>query len=115
MSNAQTRIAIRDSATGVAGVTVHPVRPASPQPLDAWIRWRGAERGDGFVFMNTWAVLVVVAADEQKADELADTVGYALAAALQDDDVLFIDAITAVEIPTSAGGLNGVQILGRSE
>ena len=115
MSNSETRIAIRDSATGIAGVTVHPTRPATPQPLDGWVRWRGAERADGFTFMNSWALLVVVAADEEKADDLADTIGYALAAALQDDDVLFVDSITAVGIPTSAGELKGVQIIGRSE
>lgn len=114
MSNAQTRAAIRTAAS-VAGVTVHPTRPSTPQPFDGWVRWRGAERADGHLFMNTWAVVIVLGADEQKADDMIDTVGYAVAAALEDDDVLFVDTITAVAIATSAGDFNGVQILGRSE
>jgi hypothetical protein len=113
MSNATTRAAIATAANTVDGVTVHAVKPASPGPGDGWVRWRGAERADGFAFMNTWQLVVIVAPDDAKSDEQTDRLGYALAEALE--PVIFIDSLEAVAIATSAGQLRAVEIIGRSE
>lgn len=113
MSNADTRAAIAAAANTVTGVHVHAVKPTAPGPGDGWLRWRGAERADGFVFMNTWQLLVVVAADDEKSNEQSDQLGYALASALE--PVIFVDSLEAVGIATSAGQLRGLEIIGRSE
>jgi hypothetical protein len=113
MSNAQMRLDIAAAANTVDGVHIHPVKAAAPGPGDGWVRWRGAERADGHAYMQTWQVLIVVASDEAKADESVDRLAVDLADALE--DVLFIDSFTAVAIPTSAGPLSGLEIIGRSE
>lgn len=117
MSNAAQRAALVAAADGTTAgaftVHAHARRPATMRPGDAWVRWRGSERGDGDAFVNTWAVIVAVDADEQTADDMADSLGYALADALE--PVMFVDAVTPVAIATSAGDVNGLQVQGRSE
>jgi hypothetical protein len=117
MTSAAERAALVTAADGVTAgdftVRAHESRPAAPAPGDAWVRWRGAQRDAGFLFVNTWAVLVVVAADETTADAMADQLGYALAGALE--PVMFVDAITPVVMATSAGDMQGLQLTGRSE
>jgi len=117
MSNATQRAALIAAADGVTvgDFTVHAYdrRPATMKPGDAWVRWRGAERADGFAFINTWAVIVIVSGEEQVADDMADQLAYALAGALE--PVMFIDAITPVAQATSAGDMNAIQIMGKSE
>jgi hypothetical protein len=117
MSNTAQRAALVAAADGVTAsdftVHCHTTRPSAPQPGDAWVRWRGAERGDGFLFINTWALFVVLGPDENIADDMADTLGYALADVLE--PIAFVEGILPVALATSAGDMNGIQITGRSE
>ena len=114
MSNADTRAEIAAAVSTVTGLNGFVQRPVSPNAGDAWPLWRGGERSDGSVFVNTWAVLLVLPSSETTADEWADLYGVQLADALE--SVMFVDAIAPATISAgSAGELLALMITGRSE
>jgi len=120
VSNDQTRADIVALASTVEGVTAYAKRPATLRSGDAWVRWRGAERADGFLFYNTWALIVLLSEDEQTADEQADRLAYELAAVLEDgtddtDGVLFVTGMQPVAVASTAGDFKAIEVQGRSE
>lgn len=46
------------------GVKAYAKKPTSAQTGDAWVRWAGAERGEGVSFEISWNVLVLVPTSE---------------------------------------------------
>ena len=116
MSNAETRQAIAEAMTTVAGITGYPTTPSTPRVGDAWPQWRGAERAGGSAYTNTWNVLVVLPQDDEvTADGFADTHFDDIHDALE--PVLFIDGMQPAEIPVSdqSRPMLALLITGRSE
>jgi hypothetical protein len=113
MSNADTRAAIAAAISTVDGLTGYVKRPTAMKPGDGWPQWRGAARADGFGFLETWAVLVVLPDNETTADEWADSHGYALATALE--PVMFVESIAPATIPASGNDIYALMITGRTE
>jgi hypothetical protein len=113
MDNAANREAIALALSEVDGVTGYRRRPQNPAPGDAWPLWRQAERADGFVFTQTFAIMVILPSQEQDADEFADSHGEALADALE--SVLYIETMAPAVVATSAGEMLALLITGRTE
>jgi hypothetical protein len=113
MSNADTRQAIAAALSRVTGIHGHPARPTALSEGDAWPQWRGSEKAGGHAFTNTWAVLVVLPADDVSADAFVDAHGEQLVNALR--PVLYVSALTPAEIPSEAGPMYALLITGRSE
>lgn len=111
MSNADTRAAIAAALSTVTDVTGYERRPRSFKSGDAWPLWRGAERGDASMYVNTWQVIVVLPVTEEKADEWADSHGYAIADALP----LFVDSMVPSLLPAEGDGIPALLITGRVE
>lgn len=113
MSNADTRTAIAAALTGVDGITGYARRPRAPKTGDAWPLWRGSQRDGGVAFVETWAVVIALAGDEQAAEEFADARGEELEDALH--PVLFVDTYAPAVVGTDAGDSNALMITGRTE
>jgi hypothetical protein len=113
MSNADTRTALATALSEVDGITGYPRRPRSVRTGDAWPLWRGSERAGGTAFVETWAVVVALAGDEQAAEEFADARGAEIEDALH--PVLFVDGFTPAVVGTDAGDTNALMITGRTE
>ena len=113
MSNADTRQAIADALSDVAGVKGYPRRPRSPKAGDGWPLWRGSERADGAAFMETFAVIIALPADEQNADTFADAHAEALEEALR--PVLWVESLAPAVTATDSGDMNALMITGRTE
>jgi hypothetical protein len=113
MNNAQNRADLAAALTGVEGVTGYPRRPTAVKAGDAWPLWRGAERSDGFTFVQTFAVIVALPGEEAQADVNADAYGPLLADALE--GLMFVESIAPATVDTSAGDMNALLITGRME
>lgn len=113
MSNADTRAALAAALSTVDGVTGYARRPNVTKPGDAWPMWRGSERADGWGYLETWAVVIVLPGAEDTADAFADEHQAALDAALR--PVLHVDSFAPATLPSSAGDLFALMITGRSE
>jgi len=113
MNNAAHRNEIAAALSTVPGVTGYPRRPTAVKAGDAWPLWRGAERSDGFTFVQTFAVIVALPGDEAQADTNADTAAEPLAEALE--PILFVESITPATVGTSEGDMNALMITGRVE
>ena len=114
--SATTRQTIAAAASTVDGIQCHEERPTSPQAGDAWPLVAGIERGEGAaaaVFQTTWRVAVVLAGDVGTATDQFDTLLPQLCDALQAE--IFVDSARPLTIPTEAGTLYGLELLGRSE
>lgn len=115
MSLAATRAAIAAAAADVDDVTGYPARPAVPRPGDAWVMWAGAERDAGFLFVHTWRLIVVLAADEHTADAMNEEWSQALASAVEDAGAMYVDAIAPTVLATQGGDLYALTLTGRTE
>ena len=113
MSRAQTRQAIADALSTVAGIHGYPARPDVMGEGDAWPQWRGSAPR-AYAAEHTWAVLIVLPqADDVSADSFADEHEEALTDALR--PVMSVDSIAPAEIASEAGPLYALLITGRSE
>lgn len=108
-----TRDAIASAVSTVEGLTGYRRRPKAPKVGDAWPLWRGSERSDGWAFVQTWMVVVVLPGDEATADEWADQYGAPLFEALE--PVMFVDKIEPAAIAASSTDMYALQITGRTE
>jgi hypothetical protein len=115
MSLSDDRQAIADAIASITGLTGYTRPPKSVKAGDGWPRWRGSDRADGFAFVNTWAVIIALPGEEERADEWADRIGLPLAEALQDRDVLFVTDIDPAEVPVNGTPTFALMITGRSE
>lgn len=115
MSLERKRAEIADALNTAPGVRGYPTPPTAPKTGDAWPRWRGDERADGFMFMRTWAVFVVTPQDEVLAADWADEHGWAIAEALEDTGVLFVTGVEPVKVPVAGPDTFALMITGRSE
>jgi hypothetical protein len=91
MSLARVRQALADALIDGAGVSVR-ARPskAVPKPGDGWVVVQRLTPADFTSCLATLAVVVVLSADEAKAEESLDTLGVAL-----------IDAVTSSTLNTA--------------
>lgn len=111
-----TRQSIAEAVSTVDGLQGYPERPTSPTTGDAWPLVRGIARGEGAaaaVFETTWAVAIVLAGDVGTATDMFDEVLPQVVQALQSE--VFVDSGRPLTIPTEAGSLYGLEIIGRSE
>ncbi len=113
MDNAQVRAAISAALSEVDGLTGYERRPMSPRPGDAWPLWRGSERSGGYVFVQTFAVVVALPAGEVDADSFADSHGVEIADALE--SVLFVDTMAPAVVAAEGGDMLALMITGRTE
>jgi hypothetical protein len=113
VSNADTRLAIAAAVSTVTNHTGYARRPTVPKPGDAWPQWRGNERADGFAFVESWAVLIMLPSEEVSADEWADTYGEQLLAALE--PVMFVDQLQPAVFKLSNNDAYALMITGRTE
>ena len=114
--SATTRASIAAAVSTVDGLQGHPSRPNAPQAGDSWPLVAEISRGEGAaaaVFQTTWRVAVVLGPDVGTATDQFDAVLKNLCEALQAE--LFVDAARPLTIPTEAGTLYGLEIIGRSE
>ena len=111
-----TRQTIAAALSEVDGVQGYDERPTSPTAGDAWPLVRELTRGEGAaaaVFQTTWSVAVVLGGDVGTATDQFDTLLPLLVDALQ--SLLFVDQARPLSIPTEAGQMYGLEIIGRSE
>lgn len=111
--SATTRASIAAAVSTVDGLTGYADRPVPPSPGDAWPLVAELNRGPGSVFETTWRVAVVLSGDVGTATDQFDTLIPQLCQALQSE--LYVDQARPLTIPTEAGSLYGVEIIGRSE
>lgn len=85
MSLSTARQALADALSDVEGVTVRP-RPskAAPKPGDGWVTVQRLAPADFTACTATLAAVVVLSADEAKAEESLETLGVALIDAVTD-------------------------------
>lgn len=113
MSNATTRAAIAAAVSTIDGLKGYAKRPDSIASGDAWPRWRGAQRGEQRLFVNTWSVVVALPADEDIADDWADQYGEQLVDALS--PVLYVTDIDPAVLPMGGTDTLALQITGIAE
>jgi hypothetical protein len=111
--SATTRQSIADVMSTIDGVQGFPKRPDTVNVGDSWPLVREMNRGPGTVFETVWAVAVVLGGDAGTATDLFDQIVPAATQALQSE--LYVDQARPLTIPTEAGTLYGVEIIGRSE
>lgn len=114
MSHADTRAALAAAINTIDGLKGYAHRPTVFKAGDAWPQWRGGERADvGFVFSNTWVVIVVVPTDERTADEWSDVYGDDVCGALE--PVMYVESQMPIEVPAEGGAMLALAFTGRSE
>jgi hypothetical protein len=100
MSLARGREAIVDALRPVVGVKPHTYRPTTPNVGDAWPLLGPLERDQGWAFIVTWRVLVLLPQDERAASDWLDANLEAIFDAL--NPAGFVDRAEPVTI--TAGG-----------
>jgi hypothetical protein len=113
MSRAQMRVDIAAALSEVAGITGHARRPGTIRAGDAWPLWRGAERGAGSTYVDTFAVFIALPGNEDSADEFVDDKGGLVEDALR--RWLFVDSMAPAILGSDAGDSYGLMIMGRTE
>ncbi len=114
MSNADTRTALAAALSTVDGVTGHVRKPVAIKPGDGWPQWAGAERTDGYEFLQAWTVTVVTnQGGADAADAFLDAHGGDLADALQ--PLLYVVSMTPALLKTGGDDLYALTITGRTE
>lgn len=63
----ESRAEIVDALDGLTGITGHAKQPHIVKAGQAWPRWTGATRGPGDSWLNTWAALVILPNDDDRA------------------------------------------------
>jgi hypothetical protein len=114
VSNSETRQAIADAVSTIVGLKGYARRPNAPKPGDAWPLWRGGERADGHVMLNTWAVVLLLPGDEERADSWVDQHGDDLFDALE-THAMSVDRIVPATTPLAGTDAFALMITGRSE
>lgn len=109
-----TKEAIAAALAGVAGVTGYAAKPTILATGDAFIRWGGWARLNGFL-VATYRVIIVTPQGEADADAWIYEHADLLVDALQ--PVLYVDSVEPTLLPAegSQGGLFTVTITGRTE
>lgn len=117
MSTAETRVAIAEALSTVDGITGYAQKALAkaPKPGDGWVVRRGGQRADGWAFMQTWAVVIVLQdGDEIQADRWIDAHIDALVDALE--PVMFVESWAPAVTPmTGNPQALALLITGRSE
>lgn len=98
-----TRESIADVLTTVDKVRGHANRPRTYKAGDAWPLVGSVDRYNGLMWQTTWRILLCLGGDEVKADKLLEQVAVPIAQALQDADVLYVNAIVPFLMPTEEG------------
>lgn len=106
------REAIAAALTGVDKVTGYAYRPKSPKLGDAWPLIDTINRYQGLMFIPAWKVQMWLGQDERKADAFLELVAVPVARALQTADVLFVNTVQPVILPTEAGDVFGAEFTG---
>lgn len=111
--SATTRQTIAAAVSTVDGLHGHENRPTAPAAGDAWALVAELNRGPAKVFETTWRVAIVLSGDVGTATDQFDTLIPQVCDALSAE--LYVDSARPLTIPTEAGSLYGVEIIGRSE
>lgn len=121
MSIAGRRQAIADACNAITltapdRIKVYPHRRQVPAPQegDGWVLFRGFQRGPASAYLATYAVVIILPSDEQKADEWIENNTDALDDALR--PIIFVDSFLPAEYPLQANSAAlALLITGRSE
>lgn len=108
-----TRQTLAAAVSTVDGLQGYDERPTSPQAGDSWPLVAEINRGPGDTFEWTWRIAIVLGGDVGTATDMFDTVVPAVVQALKAE--IYVDSARPLTIPTEAGSLYGVEIIGRSE
>lgn len=106
------RAAIAAALSTVPKVKGYSYRPTTRKIGDAWPLIDGINRYQGLMFIPAWKVVMWLGQDEKKADEFLELVAVPVARALQSADVLYVNSIQPVILPTEAGDVFGAEFTG---
>jgi hypothetical protein len=105
---------IAEAASSVAGVDVVPYYRQSARVGDGFVRLAGkAKAANGFGYVDTWDVLIVLPQDLVTAEKFMEQVQAPLLAAL--DVPMSVQSFTPTSIAFDALAVNGVVITGARE
>jgi hypothetical protein len=99
--------------SSVAGVTGYEFRPTGLAAGDAWPLIASMDASEGYDYLTSWRVLVVLPSDERAAATQFETWTPLLIDALR--PVAFVESVAPVTIQTSAGEIPGIQLTARSD
>jgi hypothetical protein len=108
-----SRASIAEALSTVAGVTGYTDRPKATKPGDAWPLVDSLTRVIGDAFETRWRIAVTIANDVGTATDRFDELIPLVTQALK--PVLYVDSARPITVPSEAGDLFGVEIIGRSE
>lgn len=106
------RAAIAVALSTVPKVRGLQYRPKTPRLGNAWPLIDQINRSAGLMFIPTWKAVMWLGQDEKKADSFLEEVAIPVARALQDADLLFVNLIQPVILPTEAGDVFGAEFTG---
>lgn len=98
-----TRQSIADVLSTVDDVKGYAARPRAMKIGDGWPLVGSIDRYNGLMWMTTWRILLCLGGDEKKADTFLEQAAVPIAQALQDADVLYVNAIVPFLMPTEGG------------
>lgn len=114
MSLSTDRAALALAVSTVAEIEGYELPPKVIRVGDAWPQLGPISRGDDGYLLVEWQVVVVLSAEPAQLVERMDALADQLVEAMR--PVLFVESITPVAVPTSAGSdLVAVEIRGRKE
>lgn len=115
--SAEARTAIAAAASTVAGVNCKPYYRQSAKPGDACVRLASrAKAGNGFGYVDTWQVWLVLPQDLAAAEKWIDEHGPELEAALEQEFIGGVATVTPADLQFGNGpGVNGVIYEGARE
>lgn len=111
-----SRTTLAAALVGYPGVKPYPYRPTSPKVGDAWPMWRGAsaDGAPGHSLAHSWALLIVLPADERAASEWIDANLDGLCDAIR--PAAFVTEVDPVILPVNGTpGLPALQFTCESE
>lgn len=95
-------------------IYTHRAQVPSPQEGDGWVLFRGFTRGPASAYLATYAVVILLPSNEQKADEWIENNTDALDDALR--PVIFVESFQPAEYPLQSNSAAlALLITGRSE
>jgi hypothetical protein len=109
-------IAAAVNAAEIDGVTIYAHRHEVPAPRagDGWVLYRGGARGDGYSYLSTYAVVIMLPGDELIADQWIEDKFDLLDDALRPE--LFVESFLPAEFPLTGNSVAlALMITGRTE
>lgn len=115
MSFTSTRKELALALTTVPGLTGYERRPRVLKLGDAWPLLERAEHGPGDAWSGTWRVLLFLGGDEDAATTFMDDTLPLLVAALETQDVAYVDSAFPAITKIDGNDTHIVEVRARSE